>query len=105
MQGGAGEAAAGKFEAFNKEDSELLEEVAGYASLVMGSLERGRHKEDHLTYTQHLTALWHAFLKVRRGLGAPSISELLGTYRAVAAALGERLSCMPPASRATPVVR
>ena len=53
-----------KYPAFGQEDMQLLEEVAGYASLVMGSLERGRHKEDHLVYTQRLTALWHAFRKV-----------------------------------------
>lgn len=50
---------------FGLGDVELLQEVAGHAALVMGSLERGRHKEDHLVHTQRLTALWHAFLKVR----------------------------------------
>ena len=56
----------------------MLEEVAGYASLVMGSLERGHHKEDNLAYTQRLTALWHAFLKVRRCPGARTHSDWLG---------------------------
>ena len=64
-----------KYEGFSPDDAGLLQEVAGYAALVLGSLERGRHKEDHLVYTQHLTALWHAFLKVQppSSLGARSL--------------------------------
>eukprot|EP00892_Ulva_mutabilis_P005042 jgi/Ulvmu1/290/UM001_0294.1 len=74
---------------FTEEDAALLAEVAGHAGLVMGSLERGRHREEHLVFTQRLTALWHAFLKEAPRLHCAA-TTLPAAARAVAG-MGVRL--------------